>query len=338
MLLLSKDRQAHAQHVAVRKVAGWFDYTHRLIEVTGPDAAAFLDGLYVNDIAGTAVGRARYTVMLFEDGTICDDVVVFRLAEDDFWVSTLFARDEVRIMGERKGDADVSFRDITSEWNMYSVQGPVSPQIVDAIAAKGSDGLRFFQIRDDVVAGAQVRIAKAGYTGEKNGFEVYVRAEDTAAVEQAIDEAAKALGATHVTEIDVMMKTLACEAGLLLMPDMRKLTPIEVGLDRYVKWDKAFVGKEALLARKDQPLKRTLMGFTVADPDALIYGGPLNGESGAHVYLDGSDEGRVTKFTYGFTVDSNIGYAVVDPRAVKIGDHVTINGYDAVMTKVGILR
>lgn len=86
------DEMKRSEHMAVRSSVGWYYWTHQLLEVTGSDAAAFLDKMCANPIANLAVGRERYTTMLNEQGQIVDDVVVIRLQEETFWVSTLFIK------------------------------------------------------------------------------------------------------------------------------------------------------------------------------------------------------------------------------------------------------
>ena len=88
--IFNSDDWKRAEHMAVRESAGYYLFTHQLMEVTGEDAAKFLDFIFPNDIAGLAVGRDRYTTMLNEDGEIIDDVVVMRMENDRFWVSTLY--------------------------------------------------------------------------------------------------------------------------------------------------------------------------------------------------------------------------------------------------------
>lgn len=75
--------------MAVRTTVSWYLWTHQLIEVTGKDAAPFLDLIFANPIATLKVGRERYTTMLNEQAKIIDDVVVIRLKEEKFWISTL---------------------------------------------------------------------------------------------------------------------------------------------------------------------------------------------------------------------------------------------------------
>ena len=84
------DEMKRSEHMAVRTAVGWYLWTHQLVEVTGPDCTAFLEMMFPKNIGNLAVGRERYTTMLDENGEIIDDVVVFRMAEQKYWVSTLF--------------------------------------------------------------------------------------------------------------------------------------------------------------------------------------------------------------------------------------------------------
>ena len=125
--------------------------------------------------------------------------------------------------------------------------------------------------------------------------------------------------------------TLPAEAGYYLMLDLRRCTPYEVGFDSMVDFKKDFVGKRALrkLSRKEPA--RELVGIEVPDYDAVIYGGPDC--KGNEVFKDGKHIGYVTKFTYGYTVEKNIGYALVKKGSVELGDVVKVNNrYDAIIT------
>jgi len=176
-----------------------------------------------------------------------------------------------------------------------------------------------------------VRVARAGYTGEKWGFELYVPEENVDEVMAKLDAAAAEQGGLHVTEIDAMAMTLPAEAGYYLMLDLRRCTPYEVGFDSMVDFKKDFVGKRALrkLSRKEPA--RELVGIEVPDYDAVIYGGPDC--KGNEVFKDGKHIGYVTKFTYGYTVEKNIGYALVKKGSVELGDVVKVNNrYDAIIT------
>ena len=104
-MLFREDTVARAQHQAVRENAGWYRWTHDLVEVKGPDALKFLDYLCVNSIAKAEVSRTKYTTLLNEEGKIIDDTIVMHMGENLYWVSTLYAPQLVKWMDAHKGRA-----------------------------------------------------------------------------------------------------------------------------------------------------------------------------------------------------------------------------------------
>lgn len=330
-MLLSTDPNVKKQHQAVRSNVGWYDFTHHLVEVKGPDALALLDKVCVAGIYKAPVGASKYTTMLNEEGLIIDDTIVTHMGENLYWISGLYVRDQLKWLEAHKGELDVQIRDITSEWIMYSIQGPNSLALVNAVVDQPQDELRFFHMTDASMNGIPVKVARAGYTGEKRGYEIYIAADQEEKLVQALEERGKEMDACHVTELDVMVMTLAAEAGFVLMMDIYKASPFEVGFEKSIDWSKDFIGKEAAAKVRDEGAKRRLVGFTVANDEALIYGGP--GVKGNPLLKDGKIVGRATKYTTGFTCGKNIGYAMIDLDQASIGDKVTINGYEAVLTE-----
>lgn len=319
--LLWNNKIAAKEHTAVRTTAGWYYFTHHIIEVEGPDAAALLDYVYTNDIAGLAVGRARYTMMLGLDGVAQDDCIIFHIEDQKYWISTLHRPRTLVALTANKGEKDVEFRSRTEELDMYAVQGPRSRDLVNAIVAEPVDDYKFFSIHGNKVGDIEVKVARAGYTGEKLGYEIYCKAEDHEVIEEALCSKQREFDALQVTTLDVMAYTLATEAGLVLVPDIDRSTPFECGMERYIKWDKEFVGKEQALAAKDAPKKLHMWGITVDQKDARLHGGPF----GAPVKKDGKEIGRVSKYTFGFTVDKGVGFILVDEGSVQPGDEVILN-------------
>ena len=319
--LLWNNKIAAREHAAVRTTAGWYYFTHHIIEVTGADAATVLDYLYTNNIAGLAVGQARYTMMLDEDGIAQDDCIIFRLEDELFWISTLHRRRTLAELEAHAEGKDIAFRSRTDELDMYAVQGPRALELVNAVVANPVDDLKFFRIADNKLGDIDVKVARAGYTGEKCGYEIYCAAEDHEAVEEALKAAAPQFDALQVTTLDVMAYTLPTEAGLVLVPDIDRSTPFECGMERYICWDKDFMGKEAALAAKDAPRKLHMWGITVAQKDARLHGGPF----GAPVFKDGVQIGRVSKYTFGFTLDCGVGFILVDEGSVVPEDEVILN-------------
>lgn len=177
-MLFKNDQTARAQHQAVRENAGWYRWTHDLVEVTGGDAERFLDRLFVGAITKTPVGRSKYTTMLNEEGKIIDDTIVMHMDQDRYWVSTLYAPQFLRWAEQHQGEYDISCADITAQVDMYAVQGPKSLAVMDAMLDRSVDDLKRFAVMDAVLDGVAVKIHRSGFTGEL-GYEVYCRIEDT---------------------------------------------------------------------------------------------------------------------------------------------------------------
>lgn len=323
MLLINTDESCRKQHEAVRNTAGWYYFTHHLIEVTGPDACRLLDRVYVSNMAKLVPTRGRYTMMLTEDGIPQDDCVIFCMEENTYWISNLHPRRTLRELEEHSADLEVSFRRITKEMDMYAVQGPRAESLVQSIAEKDPSSLKRFQIADNRIGDMQVKIAKGGYTGEA-GYEIYIKPEECEKLEAVLTEASAKYDAVKVDEFDVMAYTLATEAGLYLVTDIDEADPFVSGLDWMIDWNKEeFLGKEAVLKAKDQPRTKELIGFTIDQEFYKAHGGPY----GAYIFKDGECIGHCTKFTYGFTVGKWIGFALVKAGKVKTGDHIVVD-YD----------
>lgn len=326
------DEWKRSEHLAVRNTVGWYYWTHQLVEVVGEDAAAFLDGIYANPVANLKPSRARYTTMLNEDGQIIDDVVVFRMEENKFWVSTLYATKLMRWLEAHKGEARVSWENITSQWDMYAIQGPNAKKMTAALVDESIEEQKFFQILDNKVGEIPVKVNRGGFTGEKLGYEIYVHPSCAKALEEKIKEAGQKFDAKEVEEFQVMTLSLPTEKGFYLMCDIMWANPFEVGLDGGIRWDRPFIGRDALLKVKEEGAKRMLVGF-VTDQDDIHLQSRERGGPGDPVMLNGEEVGRATKFTYSFVTEKSIGYALIDKSKAKIGDRVTINDNWATLTE-----
>lgn len=330
------DDMKRKEHMAVRENVGWYLWTHQLVEVKGEDATVFLDKLFTKPIANLKVGKERYTTMLDENAEIIDDVVVFRLEEQKYWVSTLFATYMIVWMGKNQGDYKVEYANVTPQYHMYAVQGPKSRDMVNALVKENIDELKFFSFVDNEIDGLPVKINRAGFTGEKLGYEIYVAADKAEVMEEKLKAVGETFGAVEVTEFQIMAWTLPTEAGFYYMRDLRHTNPFEVGLEKGIGWDKDFIGKEALLKIKEEGPAREMLGFTVDEADIYIRSKHLGGPREA-VYVDGEEVGRVSKLVYGYVKDTNIGYILAKKGALKIGDHIKIHGHEAVITETNFL-
>ena len=138
------DDAKRREHMAVREHVGWYLWTHQLVEVQGEDAENLLELLCTKPIGDLKTGKERYTTILDENAEIIDDVVVFRLEEQKFWVSTLFAGNLIRWMAKHQEDRKVTYTDVTSQYHMYAVQGPDSMEMINKLVKNPVDGLKFF--------------------------------------------------------------------------------------------------------------------------------------------------------------------------------------------------
>lgn len=324
------DEMKRAEHMAVRQTVGWYLWTHQLVEVTGADAAAFLDYIFPKNIANLAIGRERYTTMLNDAGQIIDDVVVFRMGESKFWISTLFKTDLQAWLAAHKGDRDAAWTDVTGQWEMYAVQGPKSLEMVNSLVKAPVDDQKFFEIRANEIDGIPVYINRAGYTGEKLGFEIYYPKAEAPAQEQKLRRLAPTFAGREVTEFQVMAWTLPCEAGFYYMRDLKHTDPFEVGLEGGINWEKDFIGKDALLKIKAEGPAREVVGFTVEEADIHIKGRNV-GNEGEKVFVDGEEVGRVMKICYSYVRDINNGTIICKKGSLKPGDHVLLHGHEAVI-------
>ncbi|SHF22684.1 aminomethyltransferase family protein [Lactonifactor longoviformis] len=321
--LRKNDSSAKRDHESVRNAVGYYDFTHKLLEVTGLDARSFLSKMFVGAVAKAKVNQAKYTTMLNESGQIIDDVIVFRMDEDKYWVSTLYIEKLIVWFDAHKNYEEVSYREITEDITMYAVQGPCARRLLNDIVKEPIDSLRNFFINDNTLAGAAVKIARSGFTGEL-GYEIYCNPRDADLVEKELKEKGKKYHAVKIAT-DVITTSLPREKGFVLMSDIGGCSPLECGLGWSIDWNKNFIGKAALQKEQMQGSRRELLGFVVEDDSAEI-------TEGAEAKIGSKTVGKVTMFTYGFTIQKNIGFVLICKEDAKIGDKILINGIPAILT------
>lgn len=316
-MLFKEDEAARAEARAIRENAGWYRWTHDLVEVQGSDAGRFVQHLFVSDMDKVPVGRSKYTTMLSEDGKIIDDVIVMHMGDDLYWVSTLYGPQFVAWADEHDDGFDVTCRDITKDVDMYAVQGPNSLAMMNDLAAEPVDDLKRFAIMNDSIAGVDVKIHRAGFTGEL-GYEIYVPMEQSSAIEAALNEVGEKMGVPELQILEVYVRSIPVEKGFALRQDMYGLTPYECDLGWSVAMDTDFVGKEALQAAVEAGNDYRLVGLEFLNDS---YEDIAQREI---VYRKGVPCGFVRAAIYGYTVDKNIGFAVIEAAKAINGEEVTV--------------
>jgi aminomethyltransferase len=299
------------EHNAVRTKAGLFDLSHMgEITVTGPQAVDLLNYALVGNIGTVGTGRARYTMICREDGGILDDLIVYRLGEDEYMVVANAGNAQIVLdaLTARAQDFDATVRDDRDAYALIAVQGPESPGILKSLTDADLDGLKYYAGLPGTVAGVPALIARTGYTGE-DGFELFVEPQHAEKLWQALTEAGAPAG---LIPCGLSCRdTLRLEAGMPLYGHelTTALTPFDAGLGRVVKFEKDgdFVGREALTAaaeRAESAPPRKLVG--------LIAEGRRVPRAGMSVVADGTVIGEVTSGAPSPTLGKPIAMAYVD--------------------------
>jgi aminomethyltransferase len=312
------------EHTAVRTAAGLFDVSHMgELRLRGPNALALVSSLVTNAVHKLAVGRAIYTCACNEKGTILDDLIIYRIAEEDVLVvcnAGNLEKMSAHFALHAKGKCD--FEDQSAATSLLALQGPKAIEIARKVGAPESMlQSKSFSLSTAQLAGVGVLAARTGYTGE-DGFELFVANEQAPALWRALIDAGAApigLGARD---------TLRLEARLSLYGnDIDETTnPLEAGLSWVVKLDHEFMGKKALEAIKAKGNDRQLVGIEMTGRGIARHGYPI--------VEDGKEIGIVTSGSPGPTVGKNIGLGYVPVAKAAIGTKLGIQIRDKVIDAV----
>lgn len=272
------------EHKAVREACGMFDVSHMgEVIVRGPDAIRFVSSVTSNDVAALAVGQVHYSTLLRNDGTIVDDLLVYRFADHLMLVINASNRDkDIAHLEAHIGGFECTMEDVSDATALLAIQGPQAPAIVASLADVPLDGVKYYWFTEGNVAGIPCIISRTGYTGEL-GFELYFDAAHAGVMWNAV------MAAGQVTPCGLGARdTLRLEAGLCLYGNELddQVTPLEAGLNWLVKLGKAepFLGKDVLLRQHQDGTDRKLVGFTFEERAIprhgypVIYGGVAIGE------------------------------------------------------------
>jgi glycine cleavage system aminomethyltransferase T/glycine/D-amino acid oxidase-like deaminating enzyme len=312
-----------AEHRATRTTAALFDESSfAKLEITGPDAAQFLQWVCDNDVA-RGIGDITYTQALNEHGGIESDFTVTRLGDEEFLVVTGTAfgsRDAMWLRRQaRRRDAKVRIADVTGANCCYALWGPRSRDILQSLTAAdlGNDSFGYMTAQELTVGHVPVRAQRVTFVGEL-GWELYASSEYGVTLWETLWNAGQDHGlvAGGYRAID----SLRLEKGYRVWSTdlTAETTPYEAGLGFCVRLDKpgGFLGRDALGAEREATSRR-LRPITLTDPAHVVLGSEP-------VRVDGEVVGRVTSGGYGYTIAASIAYAYL-PLAAKAGTDVEID-------------
>ncbi|WGD38347.1 glycine cleavage system aminomethyltransferase GcvT [Lysinibacter sp. HNR] len=317
-----------AEHHAVREAAGIFDISHMAeITVSGADAAAFLDYALAGKLSATKVGQAKYSLLLSERGTVIDDLIVYRLSEDNYFVVANAGNRHAAVEALVTRAAQFSFVEVSDrsdEYVLVAVQGPRALTILQETSGlapeESLDSLRYYWSTGATFNGRDVLIGRTGYTGE-DGFEIYAHTDDAAALWNAV----MAAGAQHglVPAGLACRDTLRLEAGMPLYGHELSLNvfPVQAGLGRVVALSKEgdFVGREGTEAGPADNA-RVLVGLVSDGKRAARADYPVftHAESARAI-------GVITSGALSPTLGYPIAMAYVDPQFTQPGTELSVD-------------
>jgi glycine cleavage system aminomethyltransferase T len=279
-------QQAH-QHAAI------FDQsTFGKIRVEGTDAETFLDRVCANTMKRSP-GHVIYTAMLNERGTFESDLTVLRLSDECYrlYVGTgAIKRDLSWLRRHVQPDERVRLIDETDVYAVLGLMGPEAQHIATSLGADSLNAIGYFRHRECELAGIRVTAARLSYVGEA-GWELTCGAADAPRVYDALHSAgARPSGLFAQTSMRIEKRYLAMSHDL-----DADVTPLEAGLDFAVCWDKPFVGRDALLRRRDQGVGSRMVSLILDDAEAV----PVGNEP---VFRHGEIIGKTTSAAFGHRI------------------------------------
>ncbi len=309
------------EHEAVRTKAGLFDVSHMgEIKVKGTDSLRFLQKMLTNDISKIKDGAAQYNVMCYENGGTVDDLLVYKLKEDDYLLvvnASNTEKDFQWLQGHLEGD--VTLENISDSFALLALQGPLAETVLTKlVSGKTLTDIAPFTFQQDVlVNGKKTLLSRTGYTGE-DGFEIYCDPEDALELWRAILDAGRDEGILPVglgARDTLRFESVLALYGQELSPD---ITPLEAGIGFAVKLKKKadFIGKKALQEQKEKGVPRKLVGIEMIDRGIPRHGYP--------VYADEELIGEVTTGTQSPTLKRNIGLALIKTEQAAPGNELFV--------------
>jgi len=251
------------EHKAVRESVGLFDVSHMgEIEVTGEDAAGFLDYALTNDINKCRVGQAQYSLLCGKDGGTLDDLIVYRRETQKFFlcVNASNTNNDFLTLLERSSDYQCEVKNVSDSFGQLALQGPSAEKTLSDLISQDLSNLNKMGFTEGTWMGSPTMIARTGYTGE-DGFEIYTEHKSLKSWVHAFEH-------LDVPWVGLAARdSLRLEAGFPLYGHelSKSITPVQAGLSWAIGWEKSyFCGKEALLREKDQPTHR-VVHFIVHD-------------------------------------------------------------------------
>ena len=316
------------EHNAVRQHCGVFDVSHMgEVRITGPDAERYVQHIFTNDVSGAPVGQIYYGMMLYPNGGTVDDLLVYKMGENDFFLVINAANidKDVTWMKEHTAGFDICLDHQSDIYGQLAVQGPEAEAVVEEVLGIPCQELKFYTAKALAAPDASpatvpdgspsgIIVSRTGYTGE-DGFEIY---GSHAFTQQSWD---KLIQSGRCKPCGLGCRdTLRFEVGLPLYGDelSADISPVMAGLSMFCKLDKPeFIGKEALAEQKANGVPQKLVGIELADKAIPRHGYPV-------LNMEGEQVGEVTTGYHCLSVDKSVCMALVKTEFAKLDTPLSI--------------
>ncbi|MBI3359295.1 MAG: glycine cleavage system aminomethyltransferase GcvT [Nitrospirae bacterium] len=312
------------EHQTVRTDVGLFDISHMgRFELSGKGCEAMLSRIVPTPTQKMKRGDAQYSMLLNEEGTVLDDIYIYKKGKDKFFLivnASNREKDFLWLQGHLENPAIL--QDVTLETALLALQGPKSWNLMERVLPfdKEEIALRTFVETEIIPArGNGVLVARTGYTGER-GYEIVAPLPNVTKVWNALLAAG---GELKILPIGLGARdTLRLEKGYPLYGHEinENTTPIEAGLDKFIDFTKEFIGKAPLILQQAKGVTKKLICFQL-----LVGGVPREGYS---IYSGEKEVGKVTSGNFSPSLKKGIGMGFVAPRYADIGSEIFVSIHD----------
>ena len=310
----------NAEHETVRTGVGVFDVSHMgEFLISGSNALDLIQKVTSNDASKLTIGKAQYSCFPNENGGIVDDLIVYRIKEEQYLlvVNASNIEKDWNHIAKYNTTLNAEMRDISEDYSLLAIQGPKAVEAMQALSSHDLGAINFYNFIVGDFAGVEhVIISATGYTGS-GGFEIYCKNSE---VQQVWDKVLEAGADFGIKPIGLAARdTLRLEMGYCLYGnDINDSTsPLEAGLGWVTKFSKDFVNSEALAKQKEEGITKKLIAFKM-DEKAI----PRNG----YDIVDAQDNtiGTVTSGTMSPSLGIGIGMGYVKTSHAKLGEKIQI--------------
>jgi len=311
------------EHLRTRTHAGLFDVSHMgEIDVRGRDAIAFVNRITSNDVTKLIDGQAQYTALTTPEGTVIDDLLVYRFSEDHLFLvvnAGTTEKDWEWIQSHHAGES-VELNNVSAEYCQLALQGPEALSILQKLTAEPLTEIKYYHFTTGQVDNVDGIISRTGYTGE-DGFEFYAAAAEGERLWNKILDAGNLGSDDGILPAGLGARnTLRLEAGMALYGHelTEATTLLEANLGWICKLDKGdFIGRETLARQKESGLKRKLVGFEVTERGIA--------RDDYDVVINDQRVGKVTSGSPAPYLKKNIGFAYLPIEFTTVGQEIKID-------------